>query len=156
MVHLFCDPGIKNFCYVIFDKCHNSIIDYKLIDLTKNYFDNLLNLLKELNNIYQLKSIHVEHQYYNKKCANIQLICKVYAALNNINYHCISPSLKFKRLNKIYNIPIPKTKTERKKFASNYNSKLLTENQINDINTWKKKDDIYDVILMIETDIIIK
>jgi hypothetical protein len=136
------DIGIKNLCIVIVN--NNEVKVSNLYKLPVNYIKEAINVLKSVIPISP-EIVLIEKQLNkNIKCSKVEIAIEVYCLLNNIKYKKIHPNDKYKK----YNISFPKY-NERKKWVVEKGRYLFGDYYNYSIDSFKKKDDLCDCIIMI-------
>lgn len=138
-MEIFIDVGTKNFCWIKYD-CKEHIVDsFDIIEVKS---------ISELSKVLDTFNcpINVETQMdKNKKCKRFENHIESYCEIKKILFKKINPKNKFKKLNE----ERPKDYYYRKKKSIEIGTKLISENKIKCPEiTFKKKDDIFDCILM--------
>lgn len=138
-MEIFIDIGIKNFCWLKYDCENNHVISFDIIEV-KSISD-----ITKLLDTFDIP-INIELQISkNIKCKRYEYHIESYCEIKNILFKKINPKNKFKLLNEI----CPKQYRKRKNKIIEIGNKLISEKKITcpDI-CFKKKDDIFDCILM--------
>ena len=153
---LFCDIGIKHFCYLICNQ-QKKIFDFETLAFSRNTTTSVIDLFEKIREIYQLENVFIESQIFkNASCLKIETIISTYLTLKNIPFKMVQSSKKYRVLEmdsekkKIYR--------ERKKFVVEKGEELLKKTEVektvvDKIQQLKKKDDFYDCVLMMFTEI---
>lgn len=151
------DIGKKNLGYSIYDgidlkfgifNITKYIKQYKLIDNMEGRNIILLNWLKQIHKKYNINKIVVEKQVINNVVAMCIQSCIIsFCIMNNIDNLSYDPKNKFTFSGDTYN----SSKKEHKKLAIKYTENILLyyyPDQLEYFNSFNKKDDISDSILM--------
>lgn len=152
-MHLVCDVGTKNFCYILFDNekyagrlpCH-PVIDFEIVEFDKK---NLVSSVVEKMKALPFHECLIESQIFgNAACVKIQTIIETYCVINDIECTSVPAVRKFK----ILSIPKPTKYSDRKKIVIEYGSNVIEKYAtpvIRDrVDKLQKKDDFYDCLLM--------
>jgi len=141
-MEIFIDIGIKNFCWLKYNYTDNSIKSFDIIEIKS--ISDITKLLDTFNN-----PINIELQISkNTKCKRYEYHIESYCEIKKISYNKINPKNKFKLINEI----CPKQYYKRKKRIIEIGNNLIAENKIKCPEIpFKKKDDIFDCILMAYT-----
>lgn len=147
-MEIFCDIGIKNFCYM---SCEfNEKITIKNFEILQ-FVSTGLKLIKELNNFIEkfenVNCFYIESQiYFNTKCVRIESILQSLLFSKGIKFEKINAKRKLI----LFNIGT-KSYSKRKRSCIKLGEELikLTINECEEkIKTLTKKDDFYDCVLM--------
>lgn len=149
---LFCDIGTKNFCYLICDE-KKEILNFEILNFEKDTINSVLRFLQSLST-YSFTSVFIEAQIFkNAKCLRIETVIATYLTLNKIPFKLVQASKKYRLLgfsSHDYRL--------RKKFVVEKGAEMLKDAVTSDdirqrIKDLKKKDDVYDCILMMFTEL---
>jgi hypothetical protein len=159
MVFIFCDVGIKNFCYIIVDKAaNNSTIDFLDFEIKefniKNLIRDVLDLIEELYEKYIIQHFYIELQsFHNARCSKIETVLATYLTEHGLSFSRVRAQDKLKK----HDITT-KNYVMRKKEAIRIGEIELQKHSYGciteKINSLKKKDDFYDCVLMAVTELI--
>jgi len=138
-MEIFIDIGTKNFCWLKYNCIENSVEIFDIIEIKS--ISDLTKLLDTFD-----VPINIELQISkNTKCKRFEYHIESYCEIKNISFIKINPKNKFKLMNEL----CPKQYYKRKKKIIEIGNKLISENKIKCPEIiFKKKDDIFDCILM--------
>jgi Poxvirus A22 protein. len=158
-MNLFCDVGIKNFCFLICElKDKLTLVTFDLIELASPLkIREIIDLLDLIYKNYQIETFYIESQNFkNTKCIRVETAIITYLNLYNYKFKRVQPKKKLTKLS------IDSTSyTSRKKGVVNIGEKMLYQDNIvvsEELNTkisaLRKKDDFYDCFLMAITELL--
>lgn len=158
MIYVYCDVGVKNFCYLVVKKHSNILLEFIEFDIkefsVKDVISDVLDMLEDLMERYEIIKFGIELQNFrNTRCVKIETVIATYLTLKNIHFNRIQAQTKLRRLN-----ITTSSYSKRKKEAILKGEELIKQHEyskiIDKISTLKKKDDLYDCILMAIVDLL--
>lgn len=150
------DIGIHNLGYAVYDK-NNDVLDFALFNINKKtVVDRTItvrNFIDSLYMKYQFDEVIIERQVARNVVAmELMYLISAFVSIYCENIYIIDPKQKFNILNVIYNT---KNK-EHKKLSINIAHSFLQNcypSMVDKFNSYDKKDDLSDAILMLFTEL---
>lgn len=151
---LFCDIGVKNFCYLICDQ-QKKILDFETeVNFEKDTINSVIDYMEKICDAYPLRCVFIESQIFkNVKCLRIETVISTYLTLKNVSFKLVQSSRKYNLLGFA-----SQNYRKRKKFVVEKGEEMLKTMQVSEqlkekIDSLKKKDDFYDCVLMMCTEL---
>ncbi len=151
MVQVICDVGVKNFCYVVFDKSTNTMIDFDVCSFRKkNFIQDLLALWLVIKDRFSPTTIYMEQQLLtNILCQKMETATLAFAVLNSIEFRRVPAKQKFTRLQIPYTDYTDRKKKSIKVGKEMFESQVVASQAIRDrVSALVKQDDFFDCVLM--------
>lgn len=146
MIILAIDVGIKNLCIVIAD--HEEIKLAKVYQLGNNYMSKVIEILKEVT-LVKPDLVLIEKQLNrNIKCLKVEVAIESYCIITGLDYKKVHPKDKYKK----YQVSFEKY-NERKKWVVEVGTNIYKDFFNYSIDSFKKKDDLCDCIIMIHLEL---